>query len=176
MVSRTALDVGALYDAHVDFVWRMLERLGVPPANLEDATQEVFLIVHRRRADFRHASSVRTWLGGIAIRVAKDFRRAVTRRGAIVDLERALAVGHAETGPHDAAVASQAMNLMQRLLETLDDDQRTVFVLTELEELTAVEIAEITGANVNTVSSRLRLARKHFNERMNELQARAGGM
>jgi len=168
----SALDVGLLYDEHVDFVWRMLERFGVAPASIEDAVQEVFLIVHRRRSEFRHASSVKTWLGGVAIRVAKDFRRSSERRTKREeDIESKI-----ERGPHEVVERGQALALLMRALDTLEEDQRTVFVLSELEELTAPEIAEATGANVNTVSSRLRLARKYFNERVEQFRQKAGGM
>lgn len=168
------LDAGALYDQHVDFVWRMIERFGVSPGSIEDAVQEVFLIVHRRRSEFRHASSVRTWLGGIAIRVAKDFRRSAERRGHRDGM--GATVHDISIGPHEVVEQGQAMKLVLEALDTLDDDQRTVFVLAELEELSTPEIAEVTGANVNTVSSRLRLARKYFNEQIAVLRQKAGGM
>ncbi|MGV3620371.1 MAG: RNA polymerase sigma factor [Archangium sp.] len=157
------LDTAALYDEHVDFVWRLLTRLGVHRDAVEDATQEVFLIVHRRRAEFRSASSVRTWLGGIAVHVAKDHRRSANRHARRVELADRETRRDVKS-PHESAESSQALTLALQLLEALDEDQRTVFVLAEFEELTAQEIAEMTNTNSNTVSSRLRLARKHFNE------------
>lgn len=158
-----SLDTAALYDAHVDFVWRLLTRLGVHRDAVEDATQEVFLTVHRRRAEFRNASSVRTWLGGIAVHVAKDHRRRANRHAKRVELADRQLTREPKT-PHESAESAQALKLALQLLEELDEDQRTVFVLAEFEELTAQEIAEMTDTNSNTVSSRLRLARKHFNE------------
>lgn len=158
-----SLDAAALYDEHVDYIWRLLTRLGVHRDAVEDAVQDVFLTVHRRRSEFRHASSLRTWLGGIAVHVARDHRRNTSRhqrRTELVDREH-----QRETkSPHESAENAQALKLALQLLEELDDDQRTVFVLTEFEELSAQEIAEMTDTNSNTVSSRLRLARKHFNE------------
>src|SRR5258707_547910 len=56
------LDFDAVYTAHVAFVWRSLRRLGVPPALLEDATQNTFLVVHRRLAEFEGRGALRTWL------------------------------------------------------------------------------------------------------------------
>lgn len=119
---------------------------------------------------------MRVRLGGITIRVAKDVRRWQARKGKVEPLESANSMTSSGPSPLESAAARQAMGLVQRLLATLDDEQRTVFVLAELEELTAPEIAEITGANVNTVSSRLRLARRHFDEAMSALQLKAGGM
>src|SRR3954470_17967759 len=66
----------ALYEEHFEFVWRSLRRLGVSAASLDDATQEVFVVVFRRLADFEGRSSVRTWLFGIAIHVAQHHMRA----------------------------------------------------------------------------------------------------
>lgn len=154
------LDVGELYDEHVDFVFRTLARLGVPAHAVDDAVQQVFLTLHRRRAEFRFASSVRTWIGGIAIRVAREQRRSVVRHDA--RLQRAPdAIG--PRAPDEQVADAQSLRLLLAMLDTLDDEQRAVFVLTELEELTAPQIAEMTGVSVNTVGSRLRLARKHIN-------------
>jgi RNA polymerase sigma-70 factor (ECF subfamily) len=163
MVFRAAeLDVASLYDEHVDFVWRMVSRLGVQPASVEDAVQEVFLTLHRRRAEFRGGSSVRTWIGGIAVRVARDHRRAADRHDARLT---ALQGPAREPGdPLQLASDAQALALVLTILESLDEDQRTAFVLVELEEMTAVEVGDIVGVSPNTVSSRLRLARKRFNE------------
>ncbi len=157
-------ELTALYDAHVDFVWRMLVRLGVPASQVEDGVQEVFLIAHRRRDDFRRASSERTWLGGIAIRVARDARRSLKRSERRRAGLAALPPPHDERGPLEHAQTAQALRIALRLLDELDDEQRAVFVLTEFEGLSSPEIAEMTQAGVNTVTSRLRLARKHFNE------------
>jgi RNA polymerase sigma-70 factor, ECF subfamily len=155
------VNIADLYEEHVDFVWRMATRLGVPAAQLEDAVQEVFLVLHRRREEFRHASSVRTWIGGIVVRVAQDVRRSGARHVKKLN-ELELVPTPEARDPHDAAEDAQSLARALRLLEQLDEDQRIVFVLTELEELSAREIAEIIGSNPNTVASRLRLARRHF--------------
>jgi RNA polymerase sigma-70 factor (ECF subfamily) len=155
------LDVTALYEEHVDFVFRMLSRLGVEPGSVDDAVQQVFLTLHRRRTEFRQASSLRTWIGGITIRVAREHRRGLARHDARLSVATPSA---AELkGPDEHLADAQSLALLLRMLETLDEAQRTVFVLTELEELTAPGIAEMTGVSVNTVGSRLRLARKHIN-------------
>ena len=166
-----AFDV--LYEEQVDAVWRLLERLGVPSFGLEDAVQEVFLIAHRKLTGFRGDSSVKTWLGGIAVRVAKDARRSHARKGS---LERALQSDSAGTAPAlsiDHSIDQQrALAHLLQLLEQLDEDQRTLFVCAELQEMTAPEIAAATGVNLNTVYTRLRAARQHFNA----LVAKAGSV
>lgn len=160
-----SVDVRAAYDAHVDFVWRLLIRLGVPTDNAEDALQEVFLVLHRRRDEFRGASNLRTWLGGIAVRVAADHRRGLTRaRENIAELRRFPPLS--QRGPHQHAEEREAFVYVLALLNQLSDEQRTTFVLSEFEELTLREISEMTGVNPNTVASRLRLAKQHFRELM----------
>lgn len=156
------LDFDALYEAHVDGVWRMLQRFGVPEAGLEDAAQEVFLVAYRRRLDFRGESSLRTWLGGISLRVAKDARRSQSRKGGHERLE-----DHAhlrgEPQLEEVAIQRQALARVLALLEQLEEGQREVFVLAELEGFTVPEIAATTLANMNTVYTRLRAARLRFN-------------
>lgn len=151
-----------LYHANVDAIWRFLERLGVPARNLEDATQDTFLIAHRRLGEFRGESSLKTWLHGIALRVAKDHRRTEGRKGGWEPLEPTLR--HDGRAPDDAAAHRQSLSRVLALLEELDEQQRTTFVLIELEGFTAPEVAALTDTNVNTVSTRLRAARLRFNQ------------
>ncbi len=167
--AEATLDFESLYHSNVDGIWRFLERLGVPLRFVDDATQDTFIIAHRQLAAFRGASSPKTWLHGIALRVAKDYRRRETRKGAWEPLTSSLPDGN--RSPHDAAADRQALELVLRLLEQLDEQQRAVFVAVEFQGLTAPEVAELTETNVNTVSTRLRAARLRFNALVEE----AGG-
>src|SRR5687767_127874 len=88
-------DFDTLYDEQVDGVWRLLQRFGVPESGLEDAVQEVFIVAHRRLSDFRGDSTLKTWLGGICVRVAKDVRRTLARKGGLEPLDDSLP----QTGP-----------------------------------------------------------------------------
>ncbi len=148
-----------VYEAHVDFVWAMLRRLGVVPAQLEDAVQDVFVAGHRHFSTFRNESSLKTWIGGIAVRVAHEHRRRTRRAASHESLDAHADLPIMDAGPHEAAVAAQAFALLERLLDLLDEDQRTVFVLSSLEELSAPDIAEMVKVPLNTAYSRLRLAR-----------------
>jgi RNA polymerase sigma-70 factor, ECF subfamily len=154
-------DLDDVYEQHVDFVWRNLRRLGVPAPQLEDACQDVFLVVHRRRGDFAGRSSVRTWLFGIALRVASDYRRKLRRSGAFDELV-ADEVRGADPGPFELASRHQAVEILERFLDALSEANRPVFILAELEGMTAPEIAQALSLNVNTVYSRLRLGRQAF--------------
>jgi RNA polymerase sigma-70 factor (ECF subfamily) len=156
-----------LYDAEFAFVWRSLRRLGVTEANLKDAMQDVFIVVHRRLPDFVERAKVTTWLFRICARVAKDYRRrAHVRREVLVGGEHDLAVDTPA-----AAVFSDAeqqltrredLELFEAALSKLDVDQRMVFMLFEIEDLTGEQIAEALELPLGTVYSRLRLARQAF--------------
>lgn len=169
LVARPSFD--ALYEEQVDGVWRLLQRFGVPDAGLEDAVQEVFIVAHRKLSEFRGDSSLKTWLGGICVRVAKDARRSLARKGGHEPLDETMA----QTGPQleDRIGHRQALVHVLRLLEELDEDQREVFVLAELEGMTVPEIAQATGVNLNTLYTRLRTARQRFNALVAE---RGGGL
>jgi RNA polymerase sigma-70 factor (ECF subfamily) len=164
------LDAAALsdiYARHADFVWRNLRRMGVPPASLDDAVQDVFLVVHRRRADFAAHSEIKTWLFGILLRVAQTHRRSLRRR-----LARLLFLAVPEdldempnpqlAGPLELVERKEASLRLQRLLDQLDDGKRAMMVLVDLEEMTVPEAAESLGLNLNTAYSRLRSARLAF--------------
>jgi RNA polymerase sigma-70 factor (ECF subfamily) len=149
-----------IYRDHFAFVWRSLRALGVPPASLDDAAQEVFLVVHRRGKDFEGRSSTKTWLFGIAFRVAANLRRSVQRRPTD---ELTPDVTTDQPDPEQYASLLEATRFVERFLGTLADGPRAAFTACVLEEMTAPEAAEALGVNVNTLSSRLRLARQRFN-------------
>lgn len=160
-----------VYRAHFPFVWRSVKRLGVSEGSIDDAVQEVFVVVHRRLADFEGRSSLRTWLFGITLRVARDHRRAARRRdpGPPVDPDSLRASG---SGPAETAEKSEAVRLLHALLDHLDDDRREVFVMAELEQMAIPEIAEALAINVNTAYARLRVAREEFEAALTRHRAR----
>ena len=153
-------DFDALYRAHAHFVWRSLRRLGVRDAALEDATQEVFLVVHRRFQDFRPGPTEKAWLFAIALRVASDQRRWVRRKGNLAPLREELIEG--TSSPLDGAIKREASDLVLGFLEQLDQARRSAFILCELEQLTGSEAAQSLGISSNTYFSRVYSARKAF--------------
>jgi RNA polymerase sigma-70 factor (ECF subfamily) len=158
----SARSFDALYAEHFDFVWRSLRRLGVHPSVVDDAAQDTFVVLHRRLPELRPEASPRAFLFGIAQRVAHDYRRTARRKGA-ASLDPGRQVSQ-ESGPFERTAKAQAAQVLKRFLEAIDEDKRAVFVLAELEEMTAPEIAEALSVNLNTVYSRLRVARQHFVE------------
>jgi RNA polymerase sigma-70 factor (ECF subfamily) len=159
-----------VYATYFEFVWRTAANRGIPRAALDDVTQEVFIVVDRKLHEFEGRSSLRTWIAAIVRRVVADF---VRKRG-----NRPAGDETLEREPASAAVSgerleqSAALELLDGLLAKMTDDQREVFVLHEIEELSGVEIAEITGANENTVWTRLRAARRIFQDGVARQRAR----
>lgn len=168
--SSATTTVAEIYEEYFFFVWRALSRFGVAPSRLEDAVHDVFLVVHRRLPEFEHRSTVKTWLYGIAMRVAKVHREQ-ERRGA----RQACAeppTSAVEHDPHEALARAQARALVQGVLDEMDFDRRAVFVLVELEQATVPQIAETLGLPLNTVYSRLRLARHDFELGVKRMRAK----
>lgn len=157
------IDFSLVYDTHAATVLRSLRRLGVREAELEDAAQEVFVIIHRKLPEFEGRSSLKTWIVGICIRVASDWRqRAYVRRETQTDAvpERTIS---GETPTRQIAMR-QARKKLDALLNELDTHKREVFVLFELEQLSMTEVAEAIGAPVQTAYARLYAARKFIEQ------------
>ena len=148
-------DLRRLYEAHARQVWRTLARLGVPIDAVEDAVQDVFLTAHQKRADFEGRSATSTWLIGIAVRVAANARRSGKRRALAAVPEPA----DGAPGPYEQLERRRALEALDATLSKLAPEQREVVVPMDLERLSAPEVAEALGVNVNTVYSRLRLGR-----------------
>jgi|ERR1022692_3044076 RNA polymerase sigma-70 factor (ECF subfamily) len=173
-VTSSAPNFRAVYDEYFDFVWRSLRRLGVREADAMDATQSVFLTIHLRLASFEGRSQLRTWIFGICMRVASDHRRsAPVRREIITDhIDLSLsATGH-DADPLVRAESRQAAAIAESILNQLPEEQRVTFVLFELEEMPAEEIATLMDAPVGTIRSRLRLAREALHREAKRLAVR----
>jgi RNA polymerase sigma-70 factor (ECF subfamily) len=153
----------AMYEAHVDFVWRNLRRLGVSFSEADDKTQEVFVIAHRRFQDFvDRGHGPRAWLFQIALRVASDARRHRRRHPEDPDGGNAQDREFIEPPQPHAVARREALDRLDRALETIEVNRRAVLVLHEIEEMTAPEIAQSLGIPLNTVYSRLRVARSEL--------------
>lgn len=147
-----------VYRRELPFVWAAARRLGVPPAVIDDAVQDVFLTAHRRWGDLHHDVSPRAWLYGVTRRVAFRYRRSHART-----VRRKAAVAHDGQGraaaPHRERDEAHDVDAV---LAVLEPKRREVFVMAELLEMTAPEIAAQLEIPLNTVYSRLRLARREL--------------
>lgn len=159
-----------VYTEHVAYVWRVVRRLGVPAADAEDVTQEVFVVVHRRLGDFAHRSRLTTWLYGIALRCASEYRRrGHTRREQLTADPDAGAV---EPVQLESVDRRKARDLLDDILQQLDDDKRAVFVFYEIEQMTMADVAEVVDCPLQTAYSRLHAARQHVQDAAARLRAR----
>lgn len=159
--------VRAIVEAEHAFVWRSLRRLGVPADAVDDATQQVFVVLCRRIGDVGTGQE-RSFLFGSAVRVAAEYRRRPFRRREVPEesIDERESAGES---PENAVQRRQDRELLDAMLDELPMEQRTVFVLYELEEMTMVEIAELLGIPQGTVASRLRLARERVEGLAREL-------
>jgi RNA polymerase sigma-70 factor (ECF subfamily) len=166
-----------VYDDYFGFVWRNLRQVGVAEHDVDDAVQDVFVVVHRKLPAFEPRASIKTWLFSIVLRVARDHRRSARRkersgaRAGVAPDPESLASGPA-TDPYERSKVAEAARVLEEMLDHLDDDKRAVFVLAELEQMSVPDIALILEVKPNTVSARLRAARQLFEQAVSRHQAR----
>jgi RNA polymerase sigma-70 factor (ECF subfamily) len=153
--------VRAVVDAHYDGLWRFLRRLGVPESHAEDAVQQV-LMVFVRRAPAVASEVDRSFVYGTALRVASDYRRRIDREREVPDGAALMDRPHCGPDAEQQLGRVELLRCLDRVLDSLAPDLRTIFVLAEIEEMTMAEISELLGLPAGTVASRLRRARELF--------------
>ncbi|MEO6602313.1 MAG: RNA polymerase sigma factor [Polyangiaceae bacterium] len=165
-----------LMAAYFDFVWRSLRRLGLSAADADDGTQEVFVVASRKLGVIVPESEKR-FLFATALRVASTRRRGLKRRREdphswLGDEEQEPECERSEPGPERLVELARARRELAQILAGMKLEQRAVFILYELEELSVPEIAQLTDVPVGTVSSRLRCAREEFDSSLRRLRVR----
>jgi RNA polymerase sigma-70 factor (ECF subfamily) len=153
-----------LYDAQFDRVYRLVARFGVPSAEVEDVTQQVFMVAYRRIAEVGAIGNVGGWLRGITTRVIADHHRWRRVRRVKAFMVDALYGDDAtvRSTPASDAESAQVQEQVGAVLRQLSPKLRAVLVLCDIEELELAEVAENLAIPVNTVRSRRRLARESF--------------
>jgi RNA polymerase sigma-70 factor (ECF subfamily) len=159
--------VHSMVNRYFETVWRALRRLGVPEAAADDAAQQVFLVASRRIDEIEEGGE-RAYLLGIGLRVASDMRRAASRRRGLLDV---LVVESSTARPlapaPDEMVDHKRLRvLLVSCLDEMPDKLREAFVLFEIEELGAPEVAKLLDVPVGTVASRVRRAREHIRKNL----------
>lgn len=152
----------ALYREHRGFVWRALRHLGVPPADLDDALQEVFIVVHRRRLEFEGNSSIKTWLYAISkmVYLSQRKRMAVRRETLVAEIPD----GAGTDDPASNVERQRQFDAVRAVVERLPEDEREVFVLFEVQGMSMHEVADMLGCPLKTAYGRLYRARERFRE------------
>jgi RNA polymerase sigma-70 factor (ECF subfamily) len=163
-------DCVRVFEGEFDYVLRTLQRLGASRADAEDLTQEVFLVMWRRRADWNPLAPLRPWLAAIAYRVALAHRRRSLREvpAGLLDAEDQ---GRAA---EDHLVSASARKLVLETLSALPPKQRAVLVMHELDGQTMKDIARSLKLPLFTAYSRLRVARQRFAKELRRKQQQAG--
>lgn len=155
-----------VYEHHFDLVWATARNLGVGADAVDDVVQEVFMVIHARLDTLRQVDSLRSWVYGITRRTVSTFRRSQRTR-TVGGAEFAMTSEWTTVAPITPLAATELNDrhrLLLRLLNEMDEAKREVFVLAEIHEFTAPEIAEALELPLNTVYSRLRLARLAFEQ------------
>ncbi|MFM2416915.1 MAG: hypothetical protein RL385_1638 [Pseudomonadota bacterium] len=170
---RETVPLRAVFEEQAAFVCRTLRRHGVREADLDDMLQEVFLVVHRNLHEYVDRGRMRAWLYSICTRVAHGQRRKVVRRREAPEsdgTEREVApaqLQHLED--------QQSLRLGYQLLEALPPQEREVFVLYEVEDMTMPEIVQVLGCPLQTGYSRLNRARERILAQLAKAQSRKAG-
>jgi RNA polymerase sigma-70 factor, ECF subfamily len=158
-----------LFERYVDFVWRTTRRFGLSAAEADDAAQHVFLIAKKKLGEIP-PDRERSFLFSAAVNVSRTMIRSkVRRREEALDEIDAAGAG---PDPEQLLERRRAMDTVYRSLEAMPDDLRVAFVLFELEEMTAIEVAQLLGIPSGTVASRVRRARDVFRNALNAAEGR----
>jgi len=163
-----------MLDAHFEFIWRSLRRLGLSEDRADDAAQQVFIIASRRLSSIVPGSE-QSFLFITATHVASDVRRSASYRREVAHAEPAADL-EGGARPDDLLEQRRARALLDLVLEAMDIDLRSVLVLFEIEEMTTPEIAGLLGIPIGTVASRLRRAREQFDAKLARLGANRRGV
>lgn len=160
----TISPIGAdqLYVAHARFVSSFVHRLGVRDADVDDVVQEVFVVAHQKGGYVPGPATAQSWLGAIAVRIAGTARRTAARRREDYD---AVALARATDGgdsPAHAMEIAERLLRVQRALDALDEEHRSVFLLYEVAGEDCTAIAAALEIPLGTVYSRLHHARRRF--------------
>jgi RNA polymerase sigma-70 factor, ECF subfamily len=153
----------AVAKAEFGFVWRSIRRLGVPQESVDDVVQNVFLVLWRRLPDIVPGQE-RSFLFSAALKAASEYRRKPFLRQEVPSERVGDDVADPSPDPEQLLQMRRDRAQLDTLLDALPLEQRTVFILYELEELTLVSIAELLGVPQGTVASRLRLARERMDQ------------
>jgi RNA polymerase sigma-70 factor (ECF subfamily) len=156
----------AIYKQYFDFVWSSARHLGATADAVDDVVQDAFIVIHSRLTTLQNPEALRSWIYGIVRRTVSDHRRSRRNRdaaGARLGAELK-SIGSSQPSPLDLAERSAELELLESVLAELDEPKREIFVMVEVLEMTVPEVVQSLEIPMNTAYSRLRLARKLFEE------------
>ena len=150
-----------VYAEHFSFVWRSLRGLGVLESAIDDTAQEVFVIVYRKLDTVTDADGIKRWLFSIVRRVASEHRRSRRRKGIAVEYDDSVSTAQSDT-PQKQVEHRQVLEAIESFMNELSEENRSIFVLSEIEQLPVARISEILEMNPNTIYSRLKVIRSEL--------------
>ena len=162
-----------VYRQYFDFVWSSARHLGATADSVDDVVQDVFIVIHARLATLQKPEALRSWIYGIVRRTVSDHRRSRRNRdaaGARLGAELK-SIGVSQPSPLDLVERGAEMEMLENILAQLDEPKREIFVMVEVLEMTVPEVVQALEIPLNTAYSRLRLARKLFEEALARLEA-----
>ena len=156
-----ALSFQAIYHAHVGYLWNSLRRLGVAERDLEDVAHDALLAIHAKLGDYDASRPLRPWLFGFAYRVAADYRKRARRRLPVEDGDAQESVDSSPDAEAEA-IAREQRAAVARTLASMPVERAAVLTMMDIDGCSAPEVASALGIPINTVYSRLRVARDEF--------------
>jgi RNA polymerase sigma-70 factor (ECF subfamily) len=166
-----AATVKQLVIDHYEFIWRLLARSGVAAPDVDDAAQQVFMVLVTRADLVIKPGSERAFLYGISLRVTKEFRRRA--QSAAQHTSEAAELPDERLDLEAMTEQSLARKKLDAILVSMPDALREAFILFELEDMSVPEIATLLGIPTGTAASRLRRSRELFQEAVIQLRADA---
>jgi RNA polymerase sigma-70 factor (ECF subfamily) len=164
-----------IYDAEIRFLWSSLQRLGVLPGDLEDVAHDVLLNVYRKLDHYDASRPIRPWLFGFAYRGAADHRKRVRRRRELPgSLEEGQTIPDAAPNPDERLVGEEDRKLVVDALAQLPIERAAVFTMMDIDGHSAPEVSDALEIPINTVYSRLRVAREEFASAVRLISNRGG--
>lgn len=154
------IDLTEVYREQASFVWRSLRRLGASEEAAEDLMHDVFVIAHRKQADYDQRAAVSTWLFGIVRRVAANHRRKAVRRAALEPVDGSGA--RADRSQEECLEHERAGQRVREFMHSLSPDKRAVFELVDVEGMSCPDVARALDVSLDQVYARLRTARRRF--------------
>lgn len=151
---------------------RSVRRFGVPERHADDVTQDVFLAVHRALPRFDWSQPLMPWLKTITYRIARDHRKAGKNKEELSFTEGFDPTDKASEDCERSLTAKRdALKELDAILQVLDDDEREVIFLCDIDECRVTDVARALGLRDSTVSTRLQRARKRFDAALGRRRA-----
>lgn len=161
-------DFHTVFDAEFSYVCRTLRRLGVHASDVEDVAQEVFISVHAKFGEYDPEKPIRPWLFAFAFRSVSNYHRVTNRR----ETREQVSESPSPKTPEEAALDRQAQALVLAALQQIPLERRSVLIMHDIDGQSAPEIGETLSIPINTVYSRVRIARDEFKK---AIQRASGG-